>query len=229
MAEDEDSAADSLVMSDALATRLATVLKITDLEKVEQLRAEVAKVREWYIAVVDAAPRLLPDDAARQLERLFRSLKRGNRRNDRALVHHSARWLLRAASVEFEGTRYAAERLIGKGDYKRVLPIVRVAIRRAHKAKSKKLIRSRQGADTAAVLMLAEAYSGATGKQPRRGGDDGPSQFEGFLEVALKDLTGNDGTALAKRWQRAWQIGNRLRPLRKTRAVMSGPNSGKSA
>jgi hypothetical protein len=75
----------------------------------------------------------------------------------------------------------------------------------AHGRKAEKLVRPRQNADTTAVLMLAEVYVRATGRSPTRGGKDGPSQFEFFLKVALGDLTKDRGSALAKRWQRAWQ------------------------
>jgi hypothetical protein len=75
----------------------------------------------------------------------------------------------------------------------------------AHGYKTEKLVRPRQNADTTAVLMLAEVYVRVTGRSPTRGGKDGPSQFECFLKEALGDLTKDEGTALAKRWQRVWQ------------------------
>jgi hypothetical protein len=113
--------ADPLVMSEALAAKLAAALRISDPEKAEYLRTEVAKVREWYIAMaMEVPPRLLPADTARQLERLARSLEHGDWPNGRALTHHGARWLLRATSVKIEGNRYAAEHLICEDDYARV-------------------------------------------------------------------------------------------------------------
>jgi hypothetical protein len=200
----KDSTAEPLIMSEALAARLTAALGISDPEKAENLRAEVAKVREWSLAVApDAPPRLLPAEAARQLERLARSLERGDWPNGGALTHHSARWLLRKASVELEGGRYVAEYLICDDDYGRALPIVRAALRKAHKAKSEKPSRPRQNAKTTAVSMLGKAYEEATGQLPTRGGKNGPLPFELFLGLALSDIYGDSGPALAKRWQRA--------------------------
>ena len=182
--------ADPLVMSEALAARLAAALRISDPKKAEYLCTQIAKVREWYVAVaIEVPPRLLPADAARQLERLARFLEHGRKASRRALDHHGARWLLRAASFEIEGTWQAAEQLIGKGDYERALPIVRAAIARAHGHKAEELARPQESAVTTAVRMAGEDYTNITDSSPTRGGKDGPSPFEFFLEVALGDLT----------------------------------------
>jgi hypothetical protein len=65
-----------------------------------------------------------------------------------------------------------------------------------------RLGRKREQAKTEAVIQLARLYQAFRNELPTRGDKRGLTRFERFLEAALGDLTGNTGTALARRWRR---------------------------
>jgi hypothetical protein len=211
MAEDEDSTADQLIMSDALVAKLARILKVSGETAKANIRSAVAEARIWHLATeVEMSPTLTPSIAKRQLEQLALKLEHAATANSTQPIQlptdPGARYFLRWASQKIigqvPGARHTAANLIKSCDHTAALSFVRLAIEEAERRKMRKSIANPSRPNYArTLLMLAEAYKLATGKSPKQGGK-GPSRFERFLKIALDGLTTSRPQSLGRHWKR---------------------------
>jgi len=225
MAESENSTADPTVMDEALAAELAAVLGVSVPEEAEILSASVAGLRDWYIAVaLHARPRLRPSVAKRRLENIDKALQQRRRPRRRAVINPNVQPLLKQGGVERlekliadhgrdrarqKGARAKAAEAIEAENFgvarhytTKAIEIVRSLVEQQRGRPGVSLGRIADTAKTDFVCRLAKLHLLFTGERPTRSGKRGLTRFERFVELALGDLTGNTGPALAMRWRR---------------------------
>lgn len=207
------------------AATLADLLGLSDPREVETLGRSVMQVRESYRAREPGGNvRLRPAATERLLAGIARSITREGPISERAARDPGVLTALREAGVDSatdlfklrkigwaqrKGSRKTAEGLLEAEKLRQALPYIYRALDsvRAFKQPPRgregvELGRNREDAKTQAVQRLAGFYPVFAGERATRGGRDGPSRFERFLELAIGDLTGSKGPALARRWAR---------------------------
>jgi hypothetical protein len=222
------------VTDEERAKALAGLLGLSDPREVEALSRSVMQVRESYRAREPGEnTRLRPAATERLLAGIARSIERKAPVSERAARDPGVLTALRNAGVDAatdlfnlgkiswaqrKGSRKTAEELLEAERLRQALPYIYRALNwvRTFKQPTRgregvELGRTREDAKAQAVQQLAGYYPVFAGERATRGGRDGPSRFERFLELAIGDLTGGKGPALAKRWARITADGPRTK------------------